>query len=183
MTKCKTSIFVSDSMQLEAKISFCSLPEQRVTCRVNDPVLVTKGQGQFSFQLETPPLCDCRRPLIAKSSWQDGVYNYIQYGCGQVTFHLLKYGNSVFMLGKHWMITLIKYVQVATYVHHGHDVCLKICFSILPILRSIHAISSGQWFIIWHVVRLWVHKPFNVYYECPLEFWKKYHFYVNLPLM
>ena len=65
-------------MQLEAKISFCSLPEQRVTCRVNDPVLVTKGQGQFSFQLETPPLCDCRRPLIAKSSWQDGVYNYIQ---------------------------------------------------------------------------------------------------------
>lgn len=75
---------ITDGLQLEAMISFCSLPDHQLPCKINDPVLVTKGQGQFSFQLETPPMCDCQRPLVAQASWQAGVYNYIQYGCGQV---------------------------------------------------------------------------------------------------
>ncbi|KAL4218904.1 hypothetical protein ACF0H5_021492 [Mactra antiquata] len=69
--------------QLLVKISYCQLPVPKQDCRLNDPVLVTRGRGHLMFQLVNDMMCKCDRPLMAQSSWIHGEYDYVMYGCGQ----------------------------------------------------------------------------------------------------
>ncbi|XP_052787987.1 uncharacterized protein LOC128222867 [Mya arenaria] len=77
------TLLTGNDLQLEARITFCQLPTNQEPCKFGDPVLTTKGHGQFSFELASPMNCKCNRPLFAQSAWRVGLYDYITYGCGQ----------------------------------------------------------------------------------------------------
>ncbi|WAR31941.1 hypothetical protein MAR_034483, partial [Mya arenaria] len=79
------TLLTGNDLQLEARITFCQLPTNQEPCKFGDPVLTTKGHGQFSFELASPMNCKCNRPLFAQSAWRVGLYDYITYGCGQYT--------------------------------------------------------------------------------------------------
>lgn len=69
--------------ELLVKISYCRLPEVQDRCTFEQSVLVTKGRGHFTFDIDGGLKCKCRRPLVPKFSWTQEEYDYIQYGCGQ----------------------------------------------------------------------------------------------------
>ncbi|XP_053381092.1 uncharacterized protein LOC123553063 [Mercenaria mercenaria] len=78
--------------QLLVKISYCQLPKKRRRpCGFNKPVLVSRGRGMFKFDLVGEMLCICKnRPLVPRSGWIEGEYDYVEYGCGQPKCSALK---------------------------------------------------------------------------------------------
>ncbi|KAH3791382.1 uncharacterized protein LOC127839468 [Dreissena polymorpha] len=78
-----TRTFTNGGQEVEVKISYCKLRQPDTICRINEPALVTRGRGAFTFEIVSDFSCRCYRPLFAHRSWREGDYDYIEYACGK----------------------------------------------------------------------------------------------------
>ncbi|XP_060591952.1 uncharacterized protein LOC132746724 [Ruditapes philippinarum] len=78
-------LFTNGGQKLLVKISYCQLPKKpKRRCGFNQPVLVSRGRGMFMFDMVGDMKCLCtKRPLVPRSDWMEGTYDYVEYGCGQ----------------------------------------------------------------------------------------------------
>lgn len=78
-----TKVFKSAGQEVEVKMSYCVLNQPDTVCRQDEPTVVTRGRGAFTFEIASEFQCRCYRQMYAHRSWRKDDYDYIEYSCGK----------------------------------------------------------------------------------------------------